>query len=303
MPDGTELAYRMVGGGPDTVVVVHGGPGLQMQYLVREWAPLAHGRTLIFYDQRGRGQSDPAPDSTLSASADADDLEGLRAALGLGRFDLAAHHSGAAVAALYTRRHPAHVRRLLLVSPGWARRSYLFWAAAAVPNDSVATDRVSRAIHSHENISDPVGFCRQFWGFWFSPVEVTDPVVIRRLAPGVCDATPERLLATDRINDRIYRSAYGLNLQDSLATIAVPALVIHGESDSASMSSAQRWASWLPQGRELLISKTRAGLFPWVDQEAVFFRAVNEFLSGGWPAASSRPVLAVDSVTTTSRVK
>jgi pimeloyl-ACP methyl ester carboxylesterase len=274
-----------------------------MQYLVREWAPLADGRTLIFYDQRGRGRSDPAGDSTLSASTDAEDLEELRAALGLGRFDLAAHHSGATVAALYARRHPEHVRRLLLVSPGFTTRSYLFWAAAAVPNDSAATDRVTRAIQARENIREPVKFCRRFWGFWFSPIEVTDPVVIDRLAPGICDAAPERLSAVDSVNDRIYRAGYGLSLRDSLATVLTPALVIQGVSDSASMSSARQWAAWLPGGRELLIPATRAALFPWVGHEADFIGAVSQFLSGGWPSQAVRPAQAPDSVTTTSQVK
>lgn len=302
LPDGTHLAYSMLGHGPDTAVVLHGGPGLQMEYLVREWAPLAEGRTLVLYDQRGRGRSDSAPDSLLSASADADDLESLRAALGLGRFDLAAHHSGATVAALYARRHPEHVRRLLLVSPGFARRSYLFWAATDA-NDSAATARVTRAIQAHENTADPAGFCHRFWGFWFSPVEVIDPVVIRRLAPGICAATPERLLSVDRINDRMFRAAYGLNLRDSLATIQTPTLIIQGAGDSASMSSARSWASWLPEGRELVIPGVRAALFPWIDHEESFFAATNQFLSGRWPDGALRPAESVDSVTTTSLVK
>lgn len=303
LPDGTALAYTSIGRGPDTVVVLHGGPGLQMRYLVGEWSGLQEGRTLIFYDQRGRGRSDAAPDSLLSASADAEDLEWLRRGLAIGRFSLAAHHSGAPIATLYARRHPERVNRILLVSPSFARRSYSFWAAASSPNDSAATARVIAAVKSGDNRRDPVAFCRRFWGFWFSPVEVTNSAVVTRLAPGVCDLTPAQIAAVDRINDRYYRSAYRLDLQDSLATVHVPVLVIQGEGDEALAHSAATWAAWLPEGRQYLIPAPASPLFPWIGQEREFFAAANRFLDGSWPAAAIRPSEPTESVTTTSLVR
>ena len=51
-PDSVELYVRVVGTGPDTVIV-----GLAA-WLARDLTPLAAGRTLIFYDPRSRGGSD-----------------------------------------------------------------------------------------------------------------------------------------------------------------------------------------------------------------------------------------------------
>src|SRR5262245_33707918 len=75
------LYYRVLGAGPDTVVVLHGGPGFHHGYLVPALQPLAERHTLIFYDQRGRGRSDWPADSTQLPTADLDvaDLEALRA--------------------------------------------------------------------------------------------------------------------------------------------------------------------------------------------------------------------------------
>ncbi len=301
LADGAHLAVVSRGTGADTVVVIHGGPGLQMQYLVREWAPMVSGRTLIFYDQRGRGLSDSAADSTLSASADADDLESLRVALRLGRFSLAAHHSGASIAALYARRHPDRVNRMLLVSPGFARRSFVFWAATAV-NDSTATARVTSAVLARQNLTDPVGFCQAYWGSWFSPVEVTDPAVVRRLAPGICDAPVDRLRAVEHLNDRMFRSAYRLSLKDSLASISTPTLIIEGGTDEAILASAQSWAAWIPGARELLLPPIQNPIFPWIGEEFSFFDSVGQFLSGGWPP-DSHPVSApTENVTAESPV-
>src|SRR5690242_8008307 len=63
---GVSLHYRVIGSGPDTVIVLHGGPGLQSSYLLSVLDPLARDRTLIYYDQRGRGQSDLVDSSALS---------------------------------------------------------------------------------------------------------------------------------------------------------------------------------------------------------------------------------------------
>lgn len=301
MPDGRHLAVAALGTGPDTVVVLHGGPGLQMKYLAREWGALAPGRTLIFYDQRGRGLSDSVADSTLSASGDADDLESLRVGLALGRFSIAAHHSGATIAALYAHRHPDRVRRLLLVSPAFARRSFYFWAATEL-NDTAATSRLTRAIHAGENVRDPVDFCRHYWGFWFSPVEVTDPAIIRRLAPGICDAPASRLRAVDRVNAVFFRHNFALSLKDTLASVTIPALVIQSPGDEASSASAQTWAAWLPGGQELILSGAATPLFPWVGLERKFFAAANQFLDGGWPADAHAVSPPVESVTAMSPV-
>ena len=45
------LFYRMVGTGRDTVVVLHGGPGLSMDYFADDLTPLAERHALLFYDQ------------------------------------------------------------------------------------------------------------------------------------------------------------------------------------------------------------------------------------------------------------
>jgi proline iminopeptidase len=58
------LFYRLVGGGRDIVVVVHGGPGFTMDYFVDDRAPMAERHTLLFYDQRGTGRSSLVADSS-----------------------------------------------------------------------------------------------------------------------------------------------------------------------------------------------------------------------------------------------
>src|SRR5215207_10097502 len=54
--DGVRLFYRRFGHGKSVVVLIHGGPGGDMSN-GWEMQPLARGRTLILYDQRGGGRS------------------------------------------------------------------------------------------------------------------------------------------------------------------------------------------------------------------------------------------------------
>jgi pimeloyl-ACP methyl ester carboxylesterase len=56
--DGVRLYYHIVGSG-SPVVLVPGG-----LFLERDFAKLAHGRTMVFYDMRNRGRSDRVKDST-----------------------------------------------------------------------------------------------------------------------------------------------------------------------------------------------------------------------------------------------
>src|SRR5215207_7637042 len=115
--DGVRLFYRKLGSGTDVVVVLHGGPGGTM-HNGEEVAPLAKGRTAIFYDQRGGGRSDLVSDpKLLTANHHVRDLEALRQHFQLEQMSLLGISWGSGLAALYAADHPGRVTRLLLVSP------------------------------------------------------------------------------------------------------------------------------------------------------------------------------------------
>ena len=117
--DGIQLHYQVHGQGSDPVVVLHGGPGLSLRYLWPDLEPLARGRRLIFYDQRGGGRSTiPSDDALITAAKHVEDLEEVRKFFGLERLTLVGHSWGANLAALYADRYPARIARMLLIDPG-----------------------------------------------------------------------------------------------------------------------------------------------------------------------------------------
>ena len=119
---GVELFERRVGEGPP-VVVLHGGPGASHDYLRPGFDLLATGRSLIYYDQRGGGQS-PVPAGTpVGWQEQVADLEELRKQWGFGRMPLVGYSWGGLLAMLYATTHPDRVERLALVSPAPAWRA------------------------------------------------------------------------------------------------------------------------------------------------------------------------------------
>ncbi len=77
--DGVRLFYETLGEGGDFVVIPFGF------YLRPSLDRLAGKRTLVFYHPRNRGRSDPAPLASVSLDRQIQDLEQLRAALGIDR--------------------------------------------------------------------------------------------------------------------------------------------------------------------------------------------------------------------------
>src|SRR6185436_18310536 len=94
--DGASLFYRMVGTGPDVLVMIHGGPGMDSGYMVPDFGPLAARHRLLFYDQRGGGRSELLGDDAAlyTMARHVGDLEALRRHFGLERMTLVAHSFG-----------------------------------------------------------------------------------------------------------------------------------------------------------------------------------------------------------------
>ncbi|HKE91519.1 MAG TPA: alpha/beta fold hydrolase [Gemmatimonadales bacterium] len=278
---GISLYYRVIGAGRDTAIVLHGGPGLHARYLEPGFDPLAADRVLIYYDQRGRGRSDAVIDSTaLTAAADVEDLDSLRRYFRLSRVTLIGHHWGAVLAALYAKRYPAQVSRLMLVGPSYPHPSYLFWAATLHQGDK-AVDRYLAALRAKQDSTDPRGFCSQFWGFYFSPTPVVSPRLVHEFSEDMCDVAPSALRASWVLNRLVVSSLHGLNLRDTLGALTSPTLIVAGTADTARVEAARAWARWTPGAREVVLSGAEP--FPWLGARRRFLRDARTFLDGAWP--------------------
>jgi len=278
LPDGNRVFYRLVGGGIDTLVAIPGGPAWSSRYLEEALLPLARSHALLLYDPPGRGRSSAMPADRLSMAGDVAALEAVRAHFGIGAMKLLGHHYGAGVALLYATLHPARVERVIFASP-MPRQSSFVWRLALARSDSAALTRYQRA--AADRLTDPMRFCRSFWGWDLSPAEEVEPQVVRRLAPLICDATPDRLRERDSLSRSIMRTNPGWQWADSLARLDRPALVIVGSRTPVLATLAESWA--LPATDARLLRLEGSSWFPWVDHPGTWISGVDRFLSGQWP--------------------
>ncbi|MDX3659332.1 alpha/beta hydrolase [Streptomyces sp. ID05-26A] len=114
--DGTELAYRELGEG-DPLLVLAGGPGRASEYL-ETLGGLDSSRRLVVLDNRGTGASaEPVDPFTYRRDMLVRDVEALRRHLGLDVVDVLGHSAGAGIAMGYAADFPAHVGKLVLLTP------------------------------------------------------------------------------------------------------------------------------------------------------------------------------------------
>ena len=110
--NGATIHVRTGGSGP-AVVLLH-GYGETGDMWVPLAADLARDYTVIVPDLRGLGLSSK-PAGGFDKKTQAEDVEGVLVALGVGRVDLVAHDIGNMVAFQFAARHPERMRRLVLI--------------------------------------------------------------------------------------------------------------------------------------------------------------------------------------------
>ena len=290
--NGVRLFYRLVGSGRDTVVVIHGGPGFNMEYLAADMEPLAARHAVLFYDQRGTGRSTLVTDSIgLDAQRFVEDLEALRSHFGVQRLNLLGHSWGAAVAALYASRYPERTGRMLIVGGIPARRSEVVRAFADMDagRDSVERRQMQEWWEARTANPGDAAACHAYYVLWFRPF-FADPAAGARSRGDFCAGTPESRTNKMRSVDRFTMASLGdWDWVPSLRGIMAPTLVVHGSVDPLPLASARTWAAALPNGRILVLD--RIGHFSYVEAPERFFVAVDEFLRGSWPRGAQRVVI------------
>lgn len=285
--DGVQLRFQVVGSGRDTVVVLHGGPVLfSSSYLVKDFAPLVPGRTLIFYDQRGAGRSGLPADTTLhTAGRFVADLEAVRQHFGLAKMSILGHSWGAMLAGLYAIEHPGRVERMVLANPAPidvpAQFEFLDNRAANItPAEAARQDSLFPLMFGGPN---PVGACEAYFGSLVKAYMAV-PAATASFKGTWCDVSPQRAAEMWSTIGRVVGSLGFWDFRQPMGAVNVPTLVVHGAGDPIPLSSSQAWASSVPGGRLEVIAG--AGHFPWLERPDAFFEAVNPFLRRSFPQGS-----------------
>ena len=215
--DGVRIAYATVGDGPALVKAPNWLTHLEYEWqspIWRHWwEALAQAFRLIRFDQRGSGLSDRQVED-MSFEAWVHDLEAVVDAAGVERFHLLGISQGGAVAVEYTVRHPERVARLILYG-------------------AYTKGRVARG-ESAQVLAAVQTLMRDGWG---RDNPAYRQMFTSQFMPG---ATPEQMnwfnelqrISTSGENAaRIQQVGSSVDVQDRLALVSVPTLVLHATGD------------------------------------------------------------------------
>jgi len=281
---GVRLFYHMVGTGPDTLIVIHGGPGFTQDYFAKDLEPLAAHHALVFYDQRGAGKSTLVADSAgLSADKFVDDLDAVRRHFGLEKAALLGHSWGAIIAAGYAERYPDRVSRLLIVGGVPLTRQGMADAlhALASHRDSASLAELNKWYEARVKDPGDTAACRAYYRLWFAPF-FANPSALGRSKGDFCAGTEASRRNKIEHVDRYTAASLGSwDFRPGLRHFAAPTLIILGTADIFPVSTGREWAGSVADGRLLVFPN--AGHFLYLEIPDAFFGAVDTFLKGGWP--------------------
>ena len=284
--DGIRLHYRIEGSGSQTVIVPAG------LFLHRDLRALATGRRVVFYDMRGRGQSDRVEDSThITIQWDVRDMETVRRHVGAERFVPVGWSYLGLMVMMYAAEYPQRVERVVQIGPVPRRWDTRFPRELTANDpkpllDSATQAEIERLRKSELAERDPRAHCQREWEL--TRVElVGDPRLIDQV-PNVCEWRNEWPGPFYRhLRHHFVGSVQKLDIPwETFQRVTVPVLTIHGTKDrNAPYGSGREWASRLPNGR--LVTVTGAAHLPWIDQRQKVLEAIETFLRGSWPSDAS----------------
>ena len=294
-PDKVRIFYKIEGTGPETLVIVHGGPGNSLESVRPDFAPFAKNRRVIYYDQRGNGRSDLiADEKKLGVEFLVADLEALRQHFKLEKMTLLGNSWGGLMASLYAVAHPDRIERMVLDSSAPPIRPFLDDLEDEIARrmkllykpEQLQRVQSGRKTENWLKAADPAAHCREVFTLLLTVYTYKQSLDGLNFKGDVCSGSKEAVLAQRAVNAAIWRSLGEFDLMPKLPSVKAPVLVIHGAADVIPRRSSEFWAFGYPNARMLLIEK--AGHMAQVETPEIFFPAVETFLKGSFPAEAKK---------------
>ena len=268
----------------EPILLIAGGPGASHTYM-HGFSPLSKTHRLIYLDALGCGKSDSARSSSeYTLDRAVEDVEALRAALKIPRWNVLGHSYGGVVVQAYAIKYPQSIARVILANTlisGEAWQAALDYSNEQVKNQypevwERTQDLRGRGLRSsapeHQrvyNISPAL-----FYFFDGSNVSKTVFEINQEVYYG---------MTGEDADFRLGPALAGIDFRGQLKNLRMPVLVLAGRFDRIlSPLYTQQFNQYAPNTKFVMFEKS--GHLPFVEEPAETFKTLNAFLS--WP---SRP--------------
>jgi len=282
--NGVELYYKIIGEG-EPVVILHGGPGFDHNYML-PMRELADGYRIIFYDQRATGNSTGAVDAnSITVDHFVEDLEGLRAELKLGRMNVIGHSWGAGLAMFYGIKYPDKLGKMILLGCAGAGTEYFGEHFENIqkntsPEDSLAMKQIeqSEAFKNKE--------IKAFEQYYRIAVK---PFFYDKSLPDHLDFTYGKNTAKNQMEvaNLLMKDLRDFDIYNELSTIKCPALIIQGDSDLLPCEATYKLHKHIAQSKLVFLKNT--GHFILHESPDQVFPIIRDFLKDDKSVASKIP--------------
>ena len=286
IPIGNFSLYAREIGPGRPLIVLHGGPDFDHRYLLPDLDRLADAFRLIYYDQRGRGQSAEgvrAEDVTMAS--DVDDLDRVRQHFQLASTAILGHSWGAVVALEYALRHPDRVSHLILMNPAPAsaadvsilRRFYL----QKLGSDMDRQVAIVKSAAYREG--DPQAVAARYRVHFKPALARRDDYekLMAAMKAGFVSQGKEGIVKARGVEDRLMQDTWertGYDLMPKLAALRMPSLVIWGDHDFIPIEISTHIAGAIPSAR--LVTLKDCGHFAYLECPSAVRTAVDDFFGG-----------------------
>jgi class 3 adenylate cyclase len=277
-PDGTSIAYQIVGSGPIDLVYASGiWSNLEVMWEHPPWAHflerLASFSRLIVFDMRGVGLSDRGPEPPF-LELQRDDVGAVMDAAESERAIVFGGARAATMAMLFAATHPGRTEALILYAPVAKTVSTPEFPHGKSPGEQQAFfERFVREVGTGRNLelqAPSIAADERFVAWW---------------------ARFERLVASPSAYEELGRILTGIDVRNVLPAIHVQTLVMHRDGDAIVPTRQARYvADEIEDAR--FVALAGGDHLPFVGDGDAIVDEVEEFVTGTRPVPDADRVLA-----------
>ena len=289
--NGLNFVYETQGSGDEVVIVVHGGAGLPHEYFHPMFSNLSRYVKVVYFDRRADTLSAKSGHGPASIEEMADDIEALRKTLGVEAVTLLGHSFGATIVLNYALRHPANVKRLILVGAAAAVENPVEGEKRFLKELSPAEMKAYRSTEGGRGAANPCERVRMRYSvlyphYFYNQVPYEFD---RGVYTVYFDAlSKKQALASDE---------RAVDVGARLSEIKAPTLVVAGRHDlETTPDQSTELAGGLPHSR--LVMMEHSGHFPFFEENYLFTEWVRQFMvttSGRLAGVATRSTVAESS--------
>ena len=257
------------------LIVLHGGPGLDHHMFGDYLDGLCDQFRLILVDQRAQGRSDPCAESTWTLSQMAKDVMLLANAMDLKKHAVLGHSYGAFVVLQNAVDYPGQASQTI-VSSGLPSAKYLeaVWKNLEKFEPVELREQVTKSwehekvVQTREEV-DHLGHNQLPFQF-SNPLDNRMAEFEKRTAGGITSPEVIRFFANADYG--------GIEVEDKLANVTQPVLVLAGRSDrTCIVEGGEAIAKGLPHAQ--LVVFENSGHMTYVEENEKYLSVVRDFLN------------------------